>query len=140
MPEIRPSQDNPQDVGQMLQTIRQLLLRQRKLILQTETDELLDVSRRIQDILQKIVKRSADGDDRLYFDEAADRLVAPSPEEQQLLVSVRNHARLNSELLADAVAYADLTLEVLLPGSGAGMYDQSGQRGSAETHELNKSA
>ncbi len=124
----------------MLQTIRQLLLEQRRMILQRETDELLEVSRTIKDLIQELVRRGVNGDEELYFDEAAGTLISTSPEGREFLLSVRNHARLNSELLADAVTYTDLTLEMLFPGSGAGTYDQSGQRGSAETHELNESA
>ncbi|MFP3904333.1 MAG: hypothetical protein ACLFWB_08850 [Armatimonadota bacterium] len=140
MPEARASQNKPVDAIQILGTIRELLLQQRRLILQEEPEKLLEVSRRIKELMDEILQRGCNADEGLHFDEATGALISTSVEERELLVSVRNHARLNSELLADAVTYTDLTLEMLFPGSAAGTYDENGQRGSAATHELNKSA
>lgn len=125
-------------VTELLQSVRQLLLQQRKSIMESDTEQLLDISESVRDLLQQAVRCGQAGDDAVRFDAQSGRLVAETEQIQDLLRSIRNHAQLNSELLADAVAFADLTIEALKPDTAT--YDASGQRDSSGVASLDKSA
>lgn len=138
MDEAATDGQQERSVAEVLQTIRQLLLQQRKSILQGEAEELLEISETVRDLLQKAVQSGQRGDEAVGFDPASGRLVAETQQVEDLLVSIRNHAQLNSELLADAVALSNLTIEALKPDTDT--YDASGQRDSAGIASLDKSA
>ena len=127
-----------QSVTEILQSARAKLLQQRKSIMEQDTDRLLETSQSVHDLLQEAVESGRAGDEAVVFDPDEGCLVPQSDEVYRLLRSIRDHAQLNSELLADAVAFADLTIEALKPDSAT--YDASGERDLSGVANIDRSA
>jgi len=113
--------------SEVLRRINGLLAQQREMVLQRDRERLVELNDSLQEALLEVQsgeQQTGDG-----------QPIAVTPEDEQLveqdrelLRSIKIQTKINDELLADAVAYTEFTLELLCPHAYSSLYDQNGQR------------
>ncbi len=119
------------------QQIAELLQRQRAFLLSRDHTALADSNRRLRERL------AAAAACRARFALTPERLRGQplAAELEALQRRVRLQARLNSELIADALAYADFSFQLLYPQACSPVYDEAGRlEGSGTSIAVNRSA